>query len=140
MKYIALDVGVKRIGVASCDKLEMAATPHSVVPANNKAPAIIATLVVEEEAAGVIVGLPLSMDGKERESCEMARRFVAKLEPLVTVPIVLVDERFTTKIAENSLIEAGMRREKRREVRDAVSAALILKSYLDGRRFRGETP
>jgi len=140
MKFIALDIGMKRIGVASCDKLEMAATPHSVVPANGKAPAAIAKLVVDEEAQGIIVGLPLSMDGQERESCEMARRFVAKLEPLVKVPITLVDERLTTKIAEYSLIEAGMRREKRREVRDAVSAALILKSYLDGRRFRGETP
>ena len=140
MKYIALDVGMKRIGVASCDKLEMAASPHSVVPANNKAPAIIAKLIVDEEAAGVVVGLPLSMDGQERDACEMARRFVAKLEPLVTVPIVLVDERLTTKIAEYSLIESGMRREKRREIRDAVSAALILKSFLDGRRFRGEAP
>lgn len=140
MKFIALDVGKVRIGVASCDRLEIAASPHSVIPANGKAALAVAKLLETEGADGIIVGLPLSMDGKEREACEMARRFMSKLEPLITVPMYTVDERLTTKIAEAGLIEAGMRREKRREIRDAVSAALILKSFLETRRNQGITP
>ena len=140
MKFLALDIGHKRIGVASCDRLEVAANPHSVIPANSKAAETVSRLIESEEAEGVVVGLPLSLDGKERESCEMARRFIARLQPLVRVPIMTFDERMTSRIAESSLIEAGMRREKRKEIRDAVSAALILKTYLDVRRVKGEKP
>jgi putative Holliday junction resolvase len=138
MKFLALDVGRKRIGVASCDRLEMAATPHSVIPANRFAAQAIADLIRREEAEGVVIGLPLSLDGQEREMCEMARSFAEKLAGLVAVPIAMADERLTTKIAEQSLIESGMRREKRKEIRDAVSAALILQSFLDRRRFEKE--
>lgn len=140
MKFVALDVGEKRIGVATCDRLEITASPHSVIPAGSKAPGAVAKLVEQENAAGVVVGLPLSLDGQERTACDMARRFIAKIEPLIKVPVYQVDERMTTKIAEASLIEAGMRREKRRELRDAVSAALILKTFLDQRRNKGEQP
>ncbi len=140
MKFLALDIGHKRIGVASCDRLEVAANPHSVIPAGAAAAAAVSKLVESEEADGVVVGLPLSLDGKERESCEMARRFIARLKPLVKVPIMTFDERMTSRIAESSLIEAGMRREKRKEIRDAVSAALILKTFLDVRRVKGEKP
>jgi len=134
MKFICLDVGTKRIGVASCDALEIAASPLSVIPADKKAPSTVAGLIEREFASGVVVGLPLSTDGTERESCKMVRDFIAKLKPLLKVPIETFDERFTTKIAEASLIEAGMRREKRRDIRDAVSASLILQSFLDLRR------
>ncbi|HNW33600.1 MAG TPA: Holliday junction resolvase RuvX [Candidatus Ozemobacteraceae bacterium] len=135
MKFIALDVGSKRIGVASCDRLEIAASPHSVIPAGRNAPAAVARLLETEEADGIVIGLPLSLDGSEHgEASRIVRAFVERLQPLITVPLELVDERFTTNIAVNSLIEAGMRREKRRDIRDAVSAALILKSFLDRRR------
>jgi len=135
MKFIALDVGSKRIGVASCDRLEIAASPHSVIPAGRNAPAAVAKLLETEEADGIVVGLPLSLDGGEHgEASRIVRAFIERLQPLIKVPLELVDERFTTNMAVNSLIEAGMRREKRRDIRDAVSAALILKSFLDRRR------
>lgn len=136
MKFIALDVGSKRIGVASCDRLEIAASPHSVIPAGKDAAAAVAKLIETEEADGLVVGLPLSLNGDEHgEASRIVRAFIERLKPLIAVPLELVDERFTTNIAVNSLIEAGMRREKRRDIRDAVSAALILKSFLDHRRF-----
>jgi len=140
MKFIALDVGSKRIGVASCDRLEIAASPHSVVPAGKDAPAAIARLVETEEADGLVVGLPLSLDGEEHgEASRIVRAFVERLQPLVRVPIEFIDERFTTNMAVTSLIESGMRREKRREIRDAVSAALILKTFLDRRHSGNHT-
>jgi putative Holliday junction resolvase len=140
MKFIALDIGLKRIGVASCDRLEIAASPHSVIPADKKAPAAVAALVKSEHADGLVVGMPYSLSGREGEACEMAMKFIERLRGLVPVPIETMDERLTTKIAEASLIESGMRREKRKTVRDAVSASLILQTFLDRRRVRGEGP
>jgi len=140
VKFLALDIGSKRIGIASCDRLEVAANPFSVIPADKDAPRKIAALAEEEGADGVVVGMPYSMDGKERDACEMARKFIEKLKPHLKIPVEIIDERLTTKIAEMVLIEAGMRREKRKEIRDAVSAALILKTFLDRRRAKGETP
>ncbi len=136
MKYVALDVGTKRIGVATCDRLEIAASPHSVIPAGKEAPAQVAALVAAEEAEGVVVGWPVSLNGTENDNCRLVTAFLDRLRPLLTVPVELVDERFTTRLAEASLIEAGLRRERRRDLRDAVSASLILQSFLDGRRHR----
>lgn len=134
MKFLAIDIGKKRIGVASCDRLELAATPHSFVPADKLAPSAIVRLLETEEADGLVVGLPLSMDGTERDACERVRSFMGRLRPLLRVPFWFVDERLTTKIAEASLIEADVRREKRRELRDSVAASLILQQFLDCRR------
>lgn len=134
MKFLAIDIGKKRIGVASCDRLELAANPRSFVPAGKQALAAIVHLLETEEADGLVVGLPLSMDGNERDACERVRSFMARLRPLLKVPFWYIDERMTTKIAEASLIEADIRREKRRELRDAVAASLILKQFLDCRR------
>ena len=134
MKFLAIDIGQKRIGIASCDRLELAATPHSFVPADKTAPAAIAHLIESEGADGLVVGLPLSMDGSERDACERVRAFMARVRSLLKVPFWYVDERMTTKIAEASLIEADIRREKRRELRDAVAASLILQQFIDCRR------
>jgi putative Holliday junction resolvase len=133
MKIISLDIGKKRIGVASCDALEIAASPHSMVKAGKTAAAEIAKLVQREGAEMVVIGLATSFDGVEREACQRARMFKKELEALIEVPIDFYDERFTSKIAEQSLIQSGMRRENRKEHIDAVAAAIILRGYLDYR-------
>ena len=134
MKFIALDVGKKRIGVATCDKLEIACTPHSIVKAGKNAIADILKIIKEVEAEGIVIGLPVSLDGKERESCERARFIKNQLAEVCDLPIDFVDEKWTTKIAETSLIDSGMRRDKRKTVRDAVAASVILQGYLDQRK------
>ena len=138
MKIIALDVGQKRIGVATCDKLEIAATPHSVVKAGKNAVDDVVKIIKNEEVEYIVIGLPVSFDGKERESCERARYFKNELEKKTDLPIEFVDEKFTSKIAETSLIEAGMRRENRKNVIDAVAASIILRGFLDQRRIQRE--
>ncbi len=138
MKFLALDIGTKRIGVATCDRMELAATPHSVIPADRGAPRTVVDLIAAEGVEGIVLGMPYSLDGKEREACALVRAFIEKLRPLVGIPIDIQDERLTTKIAEASLIETGYRRERRKELRDAVSAALILQSFLDRRRHERE--
>jgi putative Holliday junction resolvase len=138
MKILALDVGQKRIGVATCDRLEIAATPHSVVKAGRNAVDEVVKIIKSEEVESVVIGLPVSFDGKERESCERARYFKNELEKKIELPIEFVDEKFTSKIAETSLIEAGMRRENRKNVIDAVAASIILRGFLDQRRIQKE--
>ncbi len=137
MKILALDIGKKRIGVATCDRLEIAASPFSVIKAGKTAVSEVVALLDKQEVDRVVIGLPVSLDGVEREPCERARYFKNELEKQTTLPIEFFDERLTTKIAEASLIEAGMRREQRREVIDAVAAALILRSYLEYRKTTG---
>ncbi len=137
MKILALDIGKKRIGVATCDRLEIAASPFSVVKAGKGAISEVVAILKKEEVDRIVIGLPVSLDGVEREPCERARFFKNELEKQTSLPIEFFDERLTTKIAEASLIEAGMRREQRREVIDAVAASLILRGYLDYRKNTG---
>lgn len=140
MKILALDVGQKRIGVATCDRLEIAANPHSVIKAGKTAVAEVVDIIETEDVEAVVIGMPTSFDGVERESCERARFFKNELEKKTSVPIDFYDERFTSKIAENSLIEGGMRRENRKNVIDSVAASIILRGYLDYRRNQGIEP
>lgn len=134
MKFIALDVGQKRIGVATCDRLEIAATPHSIVKAGKSAIADVLEIIKTNNVEGIVIGLPVSFDGKERESCERARAFKNLLAEACDLPIDFADEKLTTKLAEDSLISSGMRRDNRKKVRDAVAASIILQTYIDVRR------
>ena len=140
MKILALDIGQKRIGVATCDRLEIAASPCSVVRAGKTAVDEVLKIMEREGVEAVVIGLPVSFDGVERESCQRSRYFKNELAKRTALPIDFFDERFTSKIAEASLIESGMRREQRREVIDAVAAALILRSFIERRRNQGINP
>ena len=100
----------------------------------------VAAIIEREDVEAVVIGMPTSFDGVERESCQRARFFKNELEEKINVPIDFFDERFTSKIAENSLIEGGMRRENRKSVIDSVAASIILRGYLDYRRNQGIDP
>lgn len=140
MKILALDVGKKRIGVATCDRLEIAATPYSVVKAGKNAVAEVLKIISREEVEGIVIGLPVSFDGVERESCTLARYFKNELAAVSDLNIEFFDERLTSKIAETSLIECGFRREERKTKIDAVAASIILQGYLKNRKSRGISP
>ncbi|GAB4267837.1 MAG: Holliday junction resolvase RuvX [Candidatus Rifleibacteriota bacterium] len=140
MKILALDVGKKRIGVATCDKLEIAATPHSVIKSGKNAVDEVLRIINDEDIEAIVIGLPLSFDGKERESCSMARFFKNSLSEKTDLPIEFFDERLTSKIAESFMIESGMRREDRKKKIDAVAASVILQGYLKHRKNRGISP
>ncbi|MFZ5949456.1 MAG: Holliday junction resolvase RuvX [Candidatus Rifleibacteriota bacterium] len=140
MKILAIDVGKKRIGLATCDRLEIAATPFAVVKAGKNAIDEILKIVEKEQVEAIVIGMPVSFDGKERESCQMARFFKNELASKTSIEIEFYDERLTSKIAENSLLEGGFSRDERKGKIDAVAASIILQGYLDNRRNRGITP
>jgi putative Holliday junction resolvase len=134
-RVLALDFGTRRIGVAVSDPLGISAQPHSVVDGSDpELMSEIVRLVAELGVERIVVGLPLSLDGREGPAANQARRFAQEVAEATARPVELLDERFTTVTAERVLVEAGLPGRRRRLVRDRVAAAVLLQAYLDGAR------
>ena len=133
---LALDVGTKRIGVAVSDELGLLATPRTVIFRRSTQAALeeIARLAHLEEAALVVVGLPISLDGQLHDQAHSVQRFAERLRKMLDVPLVYADEMLSTVRAEERLRVAGVRPNRIRERIDAEAAAVILDEYLDHRR------
>jgi putative Holliday junction resolvase len=135
-RVLGIDVGSVRIGLAVSDETHTVATPVATVP--NEPRTLWTRLEREMEdrhVDRVVIGLPRKLDGTEGDAAANARQFAAELQRRTTAAVELWDERFTTTIAERSLIESGVRRKRRREVIDSVAAAVLLQSWLDSRRL-----
>ncbi|MFQ5554310.1 MAG: Holliday junction resolvase RuvX [Acidimicrobiia bacterium] len=134
-RVLGLDPGTKRIGVALSDALGIIAQPHSVIDVEQAEPAeVVRNLVAEHDVSLVVIGLPVSLSGDEGPSAVAVRAFAGDLARDVGCEVELMDERFTTVIAEQALLEGRVRRSGRREARDKVAAAVMLQGYLDRRR------
>ena len=133
-RWLGLDLGHVRIGVALSDPLGMTAQPLTVLKSAGTQKDIIAIggLVDQYEVTQVIVGLPLNMDGTESATAKKVREFTEKLVRRLNVPVFFIDERLTSKQAERLMIEGDSRREDRRQKIDKVAAALLLQSALQG--------
>lgn len=136
---IALDVGDVRIGVAVSDLLGITANPRETywrkkgdVEADIR---YFCEYAKKEEADTFVLGLPKNMDGTEGPRAEVTREFGDMLASASGLPVVYQDERLTTVSAERMLIDADVRREKRKQVIDKVAATIILQSYLDSHSF-----
>jgi putative Holliday junction resolvase len=131
---LGIDLGSKRIGIATSDRSGTIATPHTVLKRCGSMGGDhrnIAKMVVEEEAEAVIVGLPLNMDGSEGKAAQAARVEAARMATVVGVPVHVHDERLTTVEADRVLMEQKMNAQARRRVVDKVAAAVMLQSWLD---------
>ncbi len=91
-------------------------------------------LVARHEVERIVVGLPISLSGRESHAAEAARQLAKLAAEATGLPVELFDERFTTKTAEEALISAGVSRDRRKRVVDKVAAAVMLGHYLEGRR------
>lgn len=133
MRIMALDLGEKTIGVAVSDELKITAQGIKTIRRRGIQTdlAELRDLIHEFEVERVVVGMPRNMNGSYGPAAEKAGEFVEKLQVL-KLPVETVDERLTTKIAEQALIEGNVRRNKRRKVIDQVAATLILQGYLAG--------
>ena len=139
-RKVALDVGDVRIGVAVSDMLGITANPRETYIRKGKTfeedIAYFVNYAKIEDADAFVIGLPLNMDGTEGPRVEVTREFGDALKDASGLDTIYVDERLTTVSAENLLISADVRREKRKTVIDKVAATIILQSYLDGQYFR----
>jgi len=130
---IGLDLGAKTIGVAVCDPDRRVATPVETIMRKRFAldAERILALAAERRAAGVVLGLPINMDGSEGPRAQSTRAFARNLAKLTELPIALWDERLSTAAVERALITADASRAKRKAVIDAHAAAYILQGALD---------
>lgn len=130
---MGLDVGDRRIGVSISDPQGLLGQSLKVIQRTSLKKDIqaIGELAKENDVGKIVVGLPRQMDGTIGPQALKAEEFARELERRLGIPVILWDERLTTVAAERLMIEAGLRREKRREKIDAVAAALLLQSYLD---------
>ncbi len=133
MRYLGLDLGRARIGLALADDVLRTARPHSAVQRRSDAAdlAAIAEVAREYEVDRAVLGLPLNMDGTEGSSARFARAFRLKLGEALGVPVELEDERLSTFEAEGRLRAQGVAAREQRALIDAESAAVILQAWLD---------
>lgn len=136
---MGLDVGDKTIGVALSDTLLMTASPIEVIRRTKftaDAEKLIA-LIRAREAAGLVLGLPVNMDGTEGPRCQSVRQFAMNLLVKIDLPLAFWDERLSTAAVERMLVdEMDVSRARRREVVDKAAAAYILQGALEALRIR----
>jgi putative pre-16S rRNA nuclease len=132
-RILGLDYGNRRIGVAVSDPLGLTAQPLPPISreGDRKDVASIGRCAAEVGATAVVLGLPLLMNGDEGPAAVRAREFGARIEVELSLPVTMWDERLTTVQSERHLIESGVRRDRRKELRDSLSAMFLLQSVLD---------
>jgi putative holliday junction resolvase len=135
-RYLGLDVGNRRIGVAVSDELGLTAQPVLTLErkrSRREDLRSLARLCRRFGVAGIVVGNPVHLSGDESPQTARTQAFAAELGELTSLPIHLWDERLTTREAHQILYDAGRARQEHRKVVDQVAATLILQSFLDGK-------
>lgn len=138
MRIMGLDFGSKTVGVAVSDSLLITAQGVEIIrrkEANKlrQTLARIEELITEYEVEEIVLGMPKNMNATEGERAELTYEFKDKLERRTGLPVSMWDERLTTVAADKAMMEAGIRRENRKNYVDMIAAVLILQGYLDRR-------
>ena len=138
MRIMGLDFGSKTVGVAVSDSLLLTALGVEIIRRKEvnklrQTLARIEELIVEYEVGEIVLGLPKNMNATEGIRVELTLEFKDKLERRTGLPVHMWDERLTTVAADKTMMEAGIRRENRKEYVDMIAASLILQGYLDRR-------
>ncbi len=128
-----LDLGTVTIGVAMSDLMRSVATPIETIKRKKFGvdAAKLLEMTTHRMVGGIVLGLPMNMDGSEGPRCQATRAFARNLERLIPLPITFWDERLSTVAAERALLEADTSRKRRAEVIDHVAASYILQGMLD---------
>lgn len=134
-RIIGIDYGTKRVGLAVTDPTQTIANGLKTLPVNELM-SFLGAYLEKENVVEFVVGYPKKMNNQPSESAILVDRFLEQLRvKFPQIPVELIDERFTSKIAFQTMIDGGLRKKKRRDkaIIDTISAALILQSYLDRR-------
>ncbi len=132
-RLFGLDLGSKTIGIAVSDGGLSIATPYHTIRRTKFTADVaeLAKMAAREHIYGLVLGLPVNMDGSEGPRAQSTRAFVRNLAGKLDLPMLLWDERLSSVAAEEAMIEAGIKREKRARHIDAVAASIILQGALD---------
>ncbi len=139
MRYLAIDHGTKRTGLAICDSGETIASPLAVIQGKKELLKKIAEVVETEHVEAVVLGLPLNMTGSESAQTKLVLKFAGQLKDHLHIPVHLQDERLSSFSAEEKLASAKFTKEKMRKRLDAVAAAEILEAFLEQKTPRNST-
>ncbi len=131
MRYLAIDHGTKRTGLAICDSAETINSPLTVIQGKKELLKKIAEVVETENVEAVVLGLPLNMDGSESSQTKLVLKFAGQLKEHLHVPVHLQDERLSSFSAEEKLASAKFTKEEMKKRLDAVAAAEILEAFLE---------
>lgn len=137
-RYLGVDYGTKRVGLAISDGLGLTARPLDVIPRRDLEESL-RRIADEYPIDVVIVGLPTALRGHEGDSATGARKLGEEIASVLDVDVEYVDERFTSRMAESALLESGMKRRDRKETVDKVAAAIILQTFLDSKDANGNS-
>jgi putative Holliday junction resolvase len=139
-RLLGLDVGTKTIGLALSDVTRSIATPYETIRRTKftSDAEILVDIVDKMEVGGLIIGLPINLDGSEGPRAQSTRAFARNLAKHIDLPMTFWDERLSTAAVERHLIEAGASRKRRAEVVDRMAAAYILQGALDRLKRAGE--
>lgn len=134
MRYLAIDYGAKRTGLAVCDAGERVASPLAVLQGQKGLIERIRQVVAAEDIEAIVLGLPLNMDGSEGPQARRIVAFAGQLKRQIGIPVHFQDERLSSFGAEEKWQEIGLSQRKRRERLDALAAAEILQTFLEGKK------
>lgn len=143
MRIMGLDFGSKTVGVAISDPLFITAQGIEIIRRKEenklrKTLARIEELIIQYEVGEIVLGFPKNMNDTIGERAQLSLEFKDKLERRTGLPVTMWDERLTTVAADKAMIEAGIRREDRKEYVDKIAAVFILQGFLDYRAGRGD--
>ncbi len=132
-RLLGLDVGSKTIGIAISDERRVVASGRQTIARTKlkKDLGTLARLVSDDGVGGLVIGLPLNMDGSEGPRCQSVRQFATDLGKAIDLPIVFWDERLSTMAVTRTMLEADLSRKRRAEVVDKLAAVYILQGALD---------
>lgn len=134
-RILSIDYGMRRVGLAVTDPLQMFAKPLETID-NKKIIDYLKAYMIREQVETIVLGQPMNMDGGETDATKPVEAFKEELIKLFpNIPVVMIDERLTSRMAKQVLIEAGYKKSDRRNKKlvDTVAAALILQTYLESR-------
>jgi putative Holliday junction resolvase len=133
MRFLGLDVGDRRIGLALSDPTGLIASPFDrlIREDTNRTLTEVVSIVEKYQVGTIVVGMPYSLAGQVGHAAQLVQEFINALLPMIKIPVVTWDERLSTVAAQRSMSDCGVKRKRQRDLRDAVAAALILQGYLD---------
>ncbi len=136
MRYLGLDLGSRTLGIAVSDPTGMIASSYKTIRHEEEYDRLleeVLSIISELEIEAVVLGFPKNMNNTIGPKGKLSLEFQKKLQERVSIPIILQDERLTTKSATDLLIQGNVRRKDRKKVVDSVAATIILQTYLDRR-------
>ena len=134
MRYLAIDYGTRRTGLAICDPNETIVSPLTVLQSEQTLSEKIGQIVKDESVEAIVLGLPLNMDGSEGPQIQLVLKFADQLQAHLKIPVYLQDERLSSFGAEEKLAPANLSRGEKKKRLDAVAAAEILEAFLEQKR------